>query len=119
LRFFLIITLFVSLIQSSDVKTDKELGELLRKERCLICQDSMVQDRLVVLPCNHAFHEQCINRWNTIRSLCPLCKKSDNRFCLSASTSKKEVAVHEVDRAEAAEKEYRRCCGLLRLLCLR
>ncbi|KAJ2616724.1 hypothetical protein H4S08_000660 [Coemansia sp. RSA 1365] len=52
-------------------------GALVESEACTICLGDIVQgERLVrLVPCNHQFHSDCVNRWLTQKStLCPLCK---------------------------------------------
>lgn len=45
-------------------------------ERCAICVDDFKDgDMLRVLPCEHAFHRECIDEWLVNHSaVCPLCK---------------------------------------------
>ncbi|KAJ2083390.1 hypothetical protein H4R24_000867 [Coemansia sp. RSA 988] len=50
---------------------------LAESEACSICLGDIVrEERLVrLVPCNHQFHSDCVNRWLTQKStLCPLCK---------------------------------------------
>ncbi|KAJ2802827.1 hypothetical protein H4R20_003128 [Coemansia guatemalensis] len=52
-------------------------GALAESEACSICLGDIVRgERLVrLMPCNHQFHSDCVNRWLTQKStLCPLCK---------------------------------------------
>ncbi|KAH9307736.1 hypothetical protein KI387_035647 [Taxus chinensis] len=42
---------------------------------CCICQDVMVVGESTThMPCEHAFHEKCIEKWLTSTNSCPLCK---------------------------------------------
>lgn len=46
-------------------------------DRCNVCLDSYVDgDLLRILPCLHSFHEKCINRWLSMKGICPMCKAS-------------------------------------------
>jgi hypothetical protein len=46
-------------------------------ERCCICISSFGLDETVeVLPCNHAFHEQCLTSWLNLRDSCPVCRST-------------------------------------------
>lgn len=50
-----------------------------KQEECAICLEDYTDasTRLVVLPCNHAFHPQCAARWFSQHHAryCPLCKQ--------------------------------------------
>jgi len=51
------------------VKDDKSEG-------CSICQDDFnVGDTVVLLPCDHKFHEACITPWLVENNSCPICRK--------------------------------------------
>lgn len=42
---------------------------------CSICQTSFEQgNRLIVLPCNHSFHQGCVAPWLMQSNTCPLCR---------------------------------------------
>lgn len=42
---------------------------------CALCLESLTPGSVVrVLPCGHAFHPACAERWAAIRSTCPLCR---------------------------------------------
>ena len=46
------------------------------QETCSIClTDFKVKDKLLVLVCEHAFHERCIERWLRQAKECPNCKR--------------------------------------------
>mmetsp|Transcript_9032 Transcript_9032/g.14650 ORF Transcript_9032/g.14650 Transcript_9032/m.14650 type:complete len:135 (-) Transcript_9032:143-547(-) len=46
-------------------------------QNCCICLEDQVVGQLVRrLPCMHAFHRECIDRWLQEKSSCPICKKS-------------------------------------------
>ena len=47
-----------------------------KMERCAICVDDFKDgDMLRILPCEHAFHRECIDEWLVNHSaVCPLCK---------------------------------------------
>jgi len=43
---------------------------------CVICQDGMEGgQRVRVLPCDHTFHTECIDRWLSEHQTCPMCKR--------------------------------------------
>ena len=47
---------------------------------CSICYDSITTDQKT-LPCKHAFHHRCIQRWlGTGKNTCPLCRASVTRL---------------------------------------
>ncbi|OAY23447.1 E3 ubiquitin ligase BIG BROTHER-related [Manihot esculenta] len=45
-------------------------------ERCVICQVEYGggdDESLVVIPCGHAYHSECITNWLQIKKICPIC----------------------------------------------
>ncbi|EOA30992.1 hypothetical protein CARUB_v10014137mg [Capsella rubella] len=52
-------------------------------ESCVICRlDYEVDDDLILLPCKHSYHSECINNWLKINKVCPVCSAE-----VSTSTS--------------------------------
>jgi len=46
-------------------------------EDCVICMAGYEdQNYIRVLPCNHHFHQECIDQWICLTPKCPLCKRS-------------------------------------------
>ena len=45
------------------------------KKNCVIClNDFKVGDKVMILPCVHIFHSQCIRDWFGSKDTCPICK---------------------------------------------
>lgn len=43
---------------------------------CAVCLESFSPSSVIRgLPCGHAFHDACVERWATIRETCPLCRE--------------------------------------------
>lgn len=43
---------------------------------CAVClEDAVAGEELVTLPCAHAFHANCIQRWLAASQTCPVCKR--------------------------------------------
>jgi len=52
----------------------KELNEGLIKE-CIICLNQIkIDDTIVILPCKHYYHKECINKWFQKSKSCPICR---------------------------------------------
>ncbi|MCO5588538.1 hypothetical protein L7F22_042495 [Adiantum nelumboides] len=58
-------------VQANRTSTDKANNE------CQICLETLQASDIVpsVLPCNHAFHLQCITNWLSLNSSCPVCRQ--------------------------------------------
>lgn len=55
---------------------DEMLGPEGRAE-CIICIDNMNKgDLVVVLPCKHWFHEECVVLWLKEHNTCPICRQA-------------------------------------------
>eukprot|EP00088_Acartia_fossae_P066660 TRINITY_DN82752_c0_g1_i1.p1 TRINITY_DN82752_c0_g1~~TRINITY_DN82752_c0_g1_i1.p1 ORF type:complete len:111 (+),score=10.22 TRINITY_DN82752_c0_g1_i1:46-333(+) len=58
-----------------------DIKEMVKKkgtppEPCPICQDDFELDQSVtVLPCDHYYHSDCVNKWLTMHGTCPVCRK--------------------------------------------
>ena len=48
--------------------------EKYNDDSCSICLEVFInKEQLVILKCNHLYHEECIKKWNQIKNICPLC----------------------------------------------
>jgi hypothetical protein len=45
-------------------------------EECVICMQSIAKDEAVITPCQHAFHEKCLEPWLRMKRSCPTCRTS-------------------------------------------
>lgn len=67
---------------SEDGSFDQEAGlwdECEDESNCTVCMESFTfSERMVRLPCSHAFHKECIIRWMTMHNSCPLCRSGIN-----------------------------------------
>ncbi|KAJ9686068.1 hypothetical protein PVL29_015110 [Vitis rotundifolia] len=46
------------------------------RERCAICLEDFEIEEVLVTPCNHMFHEECIVPWVKSNDQCPVCRFS-------------------------------------------
>ena len=44
------------------------------RERCAICLEDFEIEEVLVTPCNHIFHEECIIPWVKSHDQCPVCR---------------------------------------------
>lgn len=55
------------------------------KGECSVCMDDVhIGDEVVVLPCNHWFHEQCASAWLSEHNTCPICRKGIDAGAVTA-----------------------------------
>ncbi|XP_030145838.4 RING finger protein 122 [Taeniopygia guttata] len=48
----------------------------VRGQPCAVClEDFGLQEELGVLPCQHAFHRECLLKWLELRCVCPMCNE--------------------------------------------
>ena len=46
-------------------------------DQCAICMCTLnINDEVMVTPCNHAFHQECLQRWMEEQLVCPICRSS-------------------------------------------
>ena len=84
-------------------------------KNCIICLiDLNVGDRVIILPCFHMFHKECINDWFKKDKTCPLCKleiKVDEKDVNNVIPEKKEehteVAIERNNNIEEQRSEHR------------
>merc|ERR1712228_214377 len=63
---------FETYFNGISTKLDTELNE---DKECTICMDDILcGDQMVILICNHKFHEKCIVEWLKSSGMCPLCR---------------------------------------------
>ena len=43
------------------------------EEKCVICLSEMYDE--CMMPCNHTFHNRCIQRWIKRHNSCPICRE--------------------------------------------
>jgi len=49
-------------------------------DNCVVCQSNFVdnESNIKILPCDHFFCQECIDKWLKINKECPICRKSIN-----------------------------------------
>lgn len=89
--FLLIITLCFKKIEKIGCEKNvisvlerKEFDEKIyfEHDECIICKANFEKsEKLIILPCNkkHYFHENCVEKWLEINSLCPICRTNINK----------------------------------------
>ena len=51
-------------------------GIAFMDSNCIICLEQYeIGQRLIILPCDHEYHEQCIKTWLNEKNRCPLCNR--------------------------------------------
>ena len=51
-----------------------DLESIQNPLECAICLLPL-SDNTNTLPCQHAYHKECIEKWLNIRNICPLCRE--------------------------------------------
>lgn len=78
-------------------------------EKCCFCLDVFKEDDILrLLPCDHIFHRECVDKWFASRRYmprsCPLCKRNPVlgvSSCLAAGSESQEPIVGSAARAPA------------------
>lgn len=56
------------------IKMDANL--LAKNEQCPICLDHFkLEEEVMLLPCNHSYHESCVRSWFEQQNHCPFCRQ--------------------------------------------
>ena len=50
--------------------------ELTDFKECCICLNNRSTVKVMVSPCGHSFHEECMTKWLEIKLICPMCRKA-------------------------------------------
>lgn len=95
-------------------KLDKEMLGSDSKAECTICIDDLqLGDEVLVLPCKHWFHGECVVLWLKEHNTCPICRSSveNNTRSESANTpgsTAPESSASAASRPAGAAAERRR-----------
>jgi E3 ubiquitin-protein ligase BIG BROTHER-like protein len=69
-------------------------------EDCAICCCVIVDNHLVKdLPCNHLYHAECLSKWLSKNTACPLCK-FDISTLLKSPSSDKTIDAKDLDETK-------------------
>lgn len=76
--FLLIIVTYIKpKLQIINYRSEQDIPD--GNTRCIICYEHYHEgNNIKFLPCDHHFHQECIDEWFNVRDCCPLCKKSIN-----------------------------------------
>ncbi len=87
-----IINMIIQQLQSQGVPTENPVEEDIinalpeisitdiskipnEKKNCVVCLSNFeLNDKLMILPCTHLFHTNCIKNWFKTNNTCPICK---------------------------------------------
>jgi hypothetical protein len=47
--------------------------DIIINKECAICYNDLINN-LITLPCNHTFHNECVNNWTKVNKNCPYCR---------------------------------------------
>jgi len=75
---------------------------------CCLCMDAFEkEDEVRLLPCNHFFHKECIDRWFAARAYqqrsCPLCKRNPLEGAVPCASATAAVAEPATSRSAASQ----------------
>eukprot|EP00747_Dinoflagellata_sp_TGD_P222015 gnl/TRDRNA2_/TRDRNA2_93772_c0_seq1.p1 gnl/TRDRNA2_/TRDRNA2_93772_c0~~gnl/TRDRNA2_/TRDRNA2_93772_c0_seq1.p1 ORF type:complete len:139 (+),score=34.43 gnl/TRDRNA2_/TRDRNA2_93772_c0_seq1:32-448(+) len=57
----------------------ESLDKVGDQKTCLICTEQFgVGDNVKTVPCGHVFHQDCVDQWLRVSTLCPVCEKPVN-----------------------------------------
>ena len=64
---------------------------MVKLDDCAICFDTISDSQIAKMlkPCNHYFHNECINQWLIIEKKCPMCMTMLNQS--TSDSHKKEI----------------------------
>ena len=61
------------------LKKEKYVKGKFSEDKCIICQyEYKIDEQLIILPCKHNFHLECIIEWLKKEKTCPFCKSEIN-----------------------------------------
>lgn len=92
-----------------DDEPDKPVGKCPDEDppeplECIVC---FANKPTVVLPCAHAFCEECISQWKGRSDTCPVCRSSlkdeDENWVLAETPSDEEIAKYVREFLERAK----------------
>ena len=73
-------------LQALPTRSWREEGKGREQEECCLCMETFSEDEVIrMLPCEHFFHQECIDRWFQSKAYmqrtCPLCKRDPLEGC--------------------------------------
>lgn len=73
----------LNVIKYEDYLTEKSAGinenEIVINDDCVICFEKFIDnDNIILLKCNHIYHQACISSWIKINNTCPTCRENIN-----------------------------------------
>ena len=61
--------------QINKLKKEKYVKNKFIDDKCIVCQyEFKSYEKLILLPCKHCFHPDCITQWLEKQKICPYCK---------------------------------------------
>ncbi|XP_043713874.1 E3 ubiquitin-protein ligase BIG BROTHER-like [Telopea speciosissima] len=68
-------------------------------DRCVICQDEYEDgESLVMLPCEHPYHSDCISKWLQIKKVCPICSNEVSSSIQIEKTNRDDaISMDDID----------------------